>query len=217
MIPVLMEYLIDVIIPIQQGVLLHGSIQDAIMEQMNRNQGGKQMDFFSKLGETISATGKDVTQKAKDLTGLAKLNIDLKAKEDFIQHQYTEVGKQYYELHKDDVEPLFEEINLIAETFKEIEQLKAEMIELRGQKKCFNCGAVMDLDAIFCNRCGTKYDSVFEEEDTATKEEDTAAKEEDTEEEVVPEVELDKAAEMAENLEKADQEAQVADETKTVE
>ncbi|MEG1291915.1 MAG: hypothetical protein RSD28_06420, partial [Lachnospiraceae bacterium] len=77
--------------------------------------------------------------------------------------------------------------------------------------------AVMDLDAIFCNRCGTKYDSVFEEEDTVVKEEDTAAKEEDTEEEVVPEVELDKAAEMAENLEKADQEAQVADETKTVE
>ena len=40
------------------------------------------MTFFTKLGETISATGKDVSQKAKELTEIAKLNMDVKTKED---------------------------------------------------------------------------------------------------------------------------------------
>ena len=41
------------------------------------------MAFFDKLGETIVNVGKDATQKAKDLSGVAKLNLDIKAKEDF--------------------------------------------------------------------------------------------------------------------------------------
>ena len=43
------------------------------------------MDFFSKLGETITETSKDVSQKAKDLTELARLNMCVKKKEDFVQ------------------------------------------------------------------------------------------------------------------------------------
>lgn len=122
------------------------------------------MDFFSKLGETISATGKDVSKKAKDLTGLAKLNFDIRAKEDYVLKQYEEVGRQYYQLHKDDNEPVFEEISLIKSALDEIEFLRAEIAELKGLKKCPSCGMVMDLDAVFCNKCGTKCDSDVEEE-----------------------------------------------------
>ena len=49
------------------------------------------MDFFSKLGETITETGKDVSQKAKELTELAKLNMSMKKKEEFVQKQYLEI------------------------------------------------------------------------------------------------------------------------------
>lgn len=126
------------------------------------------MTFFTKLGETISATGKDVSQKAKDLTGIAKLNLDVKAKEEFVQKQYMEIGKQYFDLHKGDEEPFFEEVNLIKETLKEIEDLKSEIADLRGQKKCPACGAVIEQDALFCNKCGAKCESIFEEEDVIT-------------------------------------------------
>ena len=94
------------------------------------------MAFFTNLGETISATGKDVSQKVRDLTGIAKLNLDVKVKEDFVEKQYMEIGKQYFDLHKDDEEPFFEEMKLIQETLKEIEQLKAEIADLKGKKKC---------------------------------------------------------------------------------
>lgn len=116
------------------------------------------MDFFTKLGDTISATGKDVSKKAKDLTGLAKLNMDVRAKEEYVLKQYTEIGKRYYEQHKDDTEPAFGEIVLIKEAMEEIEALKGEIAQLKGLKKCSACGAVMELDAVFCNKCGAKYE-----------------------------------------------------------
>lgn len=116
------------------------------------------MDFFSKLGDTISATGKDVSRKAKDLTGLAKLNMDVRTKEEYVLKQYTEIGKQYFEQHKDDEAPAFGEIALIKEAMEEIEALKSEIAQMKGLKKCPACGAVMELDAVFCNKCGVKYE-----------------------------------------------------------
>ncbi len=121
------------------------------------------MDFFSKLGETISATGKDVSKKAKDLTGLAKLNMDVRAKEEYILGQYEEIGRQYYELHKEDPEPIFDEMPLIKEALEEMEALKHEIADLKGLKKCPSCGTVLDIDDVFCNQCGTEYDSVVKE------------------------------------------------------
>ena len=128
------------------------------------------MTFFTKLGETISATGKDVSQKAKELTGIAKLNLDIKAKEDFVERQYMEIGKQYFELHKEDEEPLFEEISVIRESLQEIEQLKTEIDDLKGKKKCPSCGASVGQDDAYCNKCGAKCETIFEEE-TIVKEE----------------------------------------------
>ena len=128
------------------------------------------MTFFTKLGETITATGKDVSQKAKELTGIAKLNLDIKAKEDFVERQYMEIGKQYFGLHKEDEEPLFEEIALIRDTLQEIEQLKAEIDDMKGKKKCPSCGATVGQDDAYCNKCGAKCESIFEEE-TIIKEE----------------------------------------------
>lgn len=137
------------------------------------------MDILSKLGETLSATGKEVSQKAKDLTGLAKLNMDIRAKEEYVLRHYTEIGRQYYEMHKDDVDPFFEEMKLITDAKREIERLKAQIGELKGQKTCPSCGNVMDIENAFCAKCGEKYDSVVEED---LKEETTDADKETVEE-----------------------------------
>ena len=54
------------------------------------------MEFFDKLSETIVSAGKDVGQKAKDVSGIAKLKMDIRSKEDFVEKQYAELGKAYY-------------------------------------------------------------------------------------------------------------------------
>ena len=83
------------------------------------------MAFFDKLGETIVNVGKDATQKAKDLSGVAKLNLDIKAKEDYVQRQYTELGRIYYEEHKTESEvDGAEHFELIKEALEEIERMK---------------------------------------------------------------------------------------------
>lgn len=115
------------------------------------------MDFFDKLGATLSSAGKDVSQKAKDLSGTAKLNLDIKAKEDLIQKQYTELGRIYYAAHKDD--PAAEGMNCIrtiCEAEQEIARMRDEILKIKGAVACPNCGAQLPAGTGFCGQCGTK-------------------------------------------------------------
>ena len=76
------------------------------------------MDFFDRMGEKLVTAGRDVTQKAKDLSGTAKLNLDIKAKEDFIEKQYAQIGKLYYEDHKEEADGAYgQQMQAIAEAF----------------------------------------------------------------------------------------------------
>ena len=133
------------------------------------------MAFFDKLGETIVNVGKDATQKAKDLSGVAKLNLDIKAKEDYVQRQYTELGRIYYEEHKTESEvDGAEHLELIKEALEEIERMKLEIMELRVTKTCPKCGAELADGAEFCSACGEKVSVVV---DTDPEAEDVTVEE----------------------------------------
>jgi len=97
------------------------------------------MEFFDKLSETIVSAGKDVGQKAKDVSEIAKLKMDIRSKEDFVEKQYAELGKAYYEKHKDEENaeteektPEQEHFFLITEALGEIERMRAEVFKLQG-------------------------------------------------------------------------------------
>lgn len=121
------------------------------------------MDFFDKLGESIVTAGKDVSQKARDLSGVAKLNLDIKSKEDFIQKQYSEIGRLYYEAHKDEnASEYMEQMALITEASDSIAQMREEIMKLKGAQICPNCGSPVNEGASFCGKCGTKM-GMFEE------------------------------------------------------
>ena len=57
------------------------------------------MDFFDKIGETITAKGKEVTDKAKDMAEVANLKGQIHSCEEIIKKRYIEIGKIYYEKH----------------------------------------------------------------------------------------------------------------------
>ena len=106
------------------------------------------MEFFDKLSETIVSAGKDVGQKAKDVSEIAKLKMDIRSKEDFVEKQYAELGKAYYEKHKDEENaeteektPEQEHFFLITEALGEIERMRAEVFKLQGATECPKCGA----------------------------------------------------------------------------
>ncbi|MDE7063759.1 MAG: zinc ribbon domain-containing protein [Lachnospiraceae bacterium] len=114
------------------------------------------MDFFDKLGDTLINAGKDVSKKAKDLSGTAKLNMDIKSKEDFIQKQYTEIGRLYYEAHSKEADAEFaQQMAIVTEAYEAIAKMRDEVLKIKGARVCPNCGSPVPDTAGFCGKCGT--------------------------------------------------------------
>ena len=124
------------------------------------------MDFFNKIGDTIASATQEVSEKAKDLTGVAKLQYEMRTKEDFLDKKYSEIGKMFYQSSKDvfpeEYTELFDEVEA---TISRIEQLKEEIAEKKSSKTCPKCGAVIGNTAAFCSECGAKIGDIFEEEE----------------------------------------------------
>ena len=122
------------------------------------------MDFFERLGDTIVNVSRDVTQKAKDVSGIAKLKLDMKAKEDFIKEQYAALGKWYYQEHKEEEGEQRAWIERIDEALEAIAQMELKILELKKARVCQECGAQASDTAEYCSVCGAKLVVVVKED-----------------------------------------------------
>ena len=57
------------------------------------------MDFLNKIGEVITARGKEVADKTKDMAEMVNLKGQVHSCEEIIKKRYIEIGKTYYEKH----------------------------------------------------------------------------------------------------------------------
>ena len=141
------------------------------------------MEFFEKMGDTIVSVGKDVSKKAKDASGIAKLKMDIRAKEDFIKKEYMEIGKSYYETYKGEAVKEQAHFDRIDEAMDAISKMELQILELKGAKKCPQCQAQAPDTAEFCSACGAKLSVVVEdfscEEETVEPAHDCGEEKED--------------------------------------
>lgn len=122
------------------------------------------MEFFDKLSESLVSAGKDVSQKAKDVSEIAKLKLDIKSKEDYVEKKYAELGQAYFTAHKEEEDSADrEQFFLIQEALDEIERMKSEVLRIQGASACPKCGAKMPEGATFCSSCGAKMDDMYED------------------------------------------------------
>lgn len=120
------------------------------------------MDFFEKVGDTITGKSKEIAKKAKEVTDIAKLNNQVGSEKDKINKNYAEIGRAYYNAHLHDENYDYEGLcGEITASMDKIEELKKGIQELKGTKCCENCGAELPKDAVYCSSCGTR----VEEED----------------------------------------------------
>lgn len=113
------------------------------------------MAFFEQLGKKITDAGQGVAQQTKNLADIARLNSAVSDKEKRIANLYSEIGKAYYERHKNDaVAEEAASINEINTLFAEIRLNKENISKLKGITKCPNCGADVAYGSAFCNSCG---------------------------------------------------------------
>lgn len=91
------------------------------------------MDFFNKVGETVTEKSKIVADKAKQVAEIASLKGQISTNEDVIKKNYAEIGRLYYEAHKDLVDVEFaEQCNAISKAKCNVRNLENQIKNIKG-------------------------------------------------------------------------------------
>lgn len=115
------------------------------------------MDFFQRLGNTLSNTGKDIAEKTKKMSDTSKLNHEITKQQEAINRTYSQIGKLYFENYADlDYPDLKELCDSIKEANNKIEEYKQQIIQIKGLTNCPSCNKEVPTSAAFCASCGYK-------------------------------------------------------------
>lgn len=91
------------------------------------------MDILEKIGETISAKGKEAADKAKDVAEIVNLRSQIATCEEVIKKNYLEIGKLYYELYGDMSEDSFEkQCRAIRNARRGADELQQKINDIKG-------------------------------------------------------------------------------------
>lgn len=91
------------------------------------------MGFLEKMGETVSARGREAVDKARELAEIANLKSRISTCEEVIKKNYLEIGKLYFEMYGDTPEGPFEkQCRAIANARKGAQEIQAEIDERKG-------------------------------------------------------------------------------------
>lgn len=161
-------------------------------------------EVFEKISKTITDTGKAVSEKTKQVGEAAKLNAKIVASEHTVSENYTILGKFYYDNYKNNPdEGAVEAVNSITAALDAIDEMKAQILSLKGAVKCTVCGAECPIENNFCGKCGAALEKP-EVPTEETAEEAEAAEVIETTADEVAEEEAPAQAEEAPSSEKTD-------------
>lgn len=110
---------------------------------------------FNQIKNSITSVGKDIGNKVSDVSAVAKVKLDIHSKEEYMEKQFTELGRAYYMAHKDE-ENIPEQVffTSIAGAEAEIARLKDELLTLQGAQTCPSCGYKQVQGHTYCEHCG---------------------------------------------------------------
>ena len=151
------------------------------------------MGAWDDLKGSLFAAGRDVSQKAKEVSEIAKIKMDIRTKEDFVEKQFASLGRAYYDTNKDDVSAKdAEQFAVIKEAIDEIERMNQQLLDIQGVVLCPNCGKKSPVGTSFCSDCGSKLDDIVVEATVVSEE---PVVEEPAEDVVVEEVVVEETTE----------------------
>ncbi len=114
-------------------------------------------DVIEKISKTISETGKVVSEKTKLVGETARLNSKILSKEGVVRANYSAIGEFYYNKYKDAPDAdIADTVNEITEALSSIDEMKAQILSLKGAVKCVECGAECPIENSYCGHCGAK-------------------------------------------------------------
>ncbi len=91
------------------------------------------MEFFEKLGESITTKGREAADKAKDMAEIASLKSQIAACEEVIKKNYMEIGRLFMEQYKDAEDAPFEkQRKAIINARVGVEDLQKKIRKIKG-------------------------------------------------------------------------------------
>ena len=109
------------------------------------------------LGRRIQNAGKTTVQKTKELTDIARLNSAITDEERTQKNLFLQLGREYYNNHAEDAEEaLSRTVQDITDSKTRVGQLQHEINDIRGIRVCEECGAEVQLGAVYCTSCGVR-------------------------------------------------------------
>ena len=92
------------------------------------------MNLFDKLEKTVAETGQGISRKAKELAEVTRLKNMLHTCEEVMDQKYREIGRAYFESHKNEGEDEYrEQCRAILDAQRGAEALR-EQIENIGKE-----------------------------------------------------------------------------------
>jgi len=117
------------------------------------------MSGFDAFTRKVAETARSAAKKSGDLVEVTKLTMSINTEEGKIEKLYTEMGKIIYEEYKKgnfSSNSIKEICTKIEEHENIIKDMKKKINELKKIKNCTACGEEIDVNAVFCPKCGAK-------------------------------------------------------------
>lgn len=112
------------------------------------------MGFLDSLSQSTQA----VADKLRNASDSASLSSRIAKEQEALAAYFAELGKTYYNNHKDAPESDVEEIcKYIEQTLTNISLLEAEKDKVNKIARCPQCNAELPMGSRFCTSCGYKF------------------------------------------------------------
>ena len=109
---------------------------------------------LKKTSEIFEMTAK----KSGDVVEQARIQFEIKKKEEALDKAYMEIGKLFYDVQvrKSVVEEAtFDaQFSTVTGLINEISEMKKKVAELSNKCICHSCGADNPIESLFCSKCG---------------------------------------------------------------
>lgn len=117
------------------------------------------MPLFEDLGKRLSEVAKSAGKMTRDVAETTRINLQINTRQEEIEKCYVQLGKAYYARQTaggGSTEAMDALCGQISEMIAECEDLQKQVDDLKGQRRCPNCGSIQSATSSFCSDCGER-------------------------------------------------------------